>query len=157
RGIPCDTHGDLRLDHVYHFPDRPVPADWVVIDCIEFNERFRFADPVADMAFLAMDLCLHARRDLTTSFADRYFRRSGDQEGRSLLPFYIAYRAAVRAKVQGMKAAESELPGSERTLALAKSRARWLLALSELETPRRKPCLLLVGGLPGTGKSTLSR
>jgi aminoglycoside phosphotransferase family enzyme/predicted kinase len=157
RNVPCDTHGDLRLDHVYHFPNKPAPADWVVIDCIEFNERFRFADPVADMAFLVMDLSLHGRRDLASSFADSYIRRSADQEGRSLLPFYTAYRATVRAKVQGMKAAEPEIPGPERTLALAKSRARWLLALGELEKPPQRPCLILVGGLPGSGKSTLSR
>src|SRR5262249_43917447 len=49
--VPCDTHGDLRLDHVYVFPDKAPPGDIVIIDCIEFNERFRFADPVADMAF----------------------------------------------------------------------------------------------------------
>src|SRR5262249_39302535 len=55
RGAPCDTHGDLHLDHVYLFPDRAPPDDLVVIDCIEFNERFRFADPVADVAFLVMD------------------------------------------------------------------------------------------------------
>src|SRR4029077_13131190 len=36
RGIPCDTHGDLHLDHVYLFPDRSPPADLVVVDCIEF-------------------------------------------------------------------------------------------------------------------------
>src|SRR5581483_1659954 len=56
RHVPRDTHGDLRLAHVYSFPDRPPPQDLVVIDCIEFNERFRYADPVADMAFLVMDL-----------------------------------------------------------------------------------------------------
>src|SRR5262249_48812105 len=43
RGVPRDTHGDLHLDHVYLFPERPPPGDLVVIDCIEFNERFRFA------------------------------------------------------------------------------------------------------------------
>jgi aminoglycoside phosphotransferase family enzyme len=58
RGVPRDTHGDLHLDHIYLFPDRTPPADLVVIDCIEFNERFRYADPVADMAFLFMDLPL---------------------------------------------------------------------------------------------------
>jgi aminoglycoside phosphotransferase family enzyme len=51
RGVPRDTHGDLRLGHVYLFPDREPPGDLVIIDCIEFNERFRFADPIADMAF----------------------------------------------------------------------------------------------------------
>src|SRR5207248_8790465 len=39
RGVPRDTHGDLHLDHVYHFPDREPPADLVAIDCVEFSER----------------------------------------------------------------------------------------------------------------------
>ncbi len=157
RGVPCDTHGDLHLDHVYHFPDRTAPADWVVVNCIEFNERFRFADPVADMAFLAMDLSLRGWRDLADSFAEDYFRCADDNEGCRLLPFYTAYRAAIRAKVEGMKLAEKEIPESERARALTKARARWLLAIGELEDPSRRPCLILVGGLPGTGKSTLAR
>src|SRR6202022_3137541 len=109
RGVPRDTHGDLHLDHFYIFPDQQPPADLVIIDCIEFNERFRFADPVADMAFLVMDLIFHGRRDLANAFATAYFRASGDEEGRGLLPFYTAYRAAVRAKVDGVKALEEEI------------------------------------------------
>src|SRR5205085_8250429 len=96
RGVPRDTHGDLHLDHVYLFPDRPPPDDLVVIDCIEFNERFRFADPVADLAFLVMDLLFCDRRDLADALADAYFRATGDDEGRTLLPLYTAYRATVR-------------------------------------------------------------
>src|SRR5262249_39475543 len=133
------------------------PADLVVIDCIEFNERFRFADPVADMAFLAMDLAFHGRRDLARAFADAYFEAAGDAEGRALLPFYTAYRAAVRGKVEGFKLGEAEVPGAERAAARARARAHWLLALGDLEEPGRWPCLVLVGGLPGTGKSTLAR
>jgi len=157
KGVPRDGHGDLRLDHVYLFPDRPPPADLVVIDCIEFNERFRHADPVADMSFLVMDLIRHGQRDLAHTFADAYFRTSGDEEGRSLLPFYTAYRAAVRGKVEGVKFSEPEVPEADRTAALIWARACWLLALRELETPDRRPCLVLVGGLPGSGKSTLAR
>jgi predicted kinase len=157
RGVPRDTHGDLHLDHVYLFPERRPPDDLVVIDCIEFNERFRYADPVADMAFLVMDLLFHGRRDLARAFADAYFRASADEEGRILLPFYTAYRAAVRGKVEGMAAAEKEVPEAERAVLRAKARAHWLLALGQLEAPSRKPCLLLVGGLPGAGKSTLAR
>ena len=74
-----------------------------------------------------------------------------------LLPFYRAYRAAVRGKVEGMKLAETEVPEAEKAAARAKARARWLFALAELEEPGRKPCLVLVGGLPGSGKSTLAR
>ena len=152
-----DTHGDLHLDHVYHFPERGTPNDLAIIDCIEFNERFRYADPVADMAFLVMDLAFHGRRDLARAFAAAYFREAGDEEGRELLPLYTTYRAVVRAKVEGFELVEAEIDAAERDAALVRARAHWLLALGELEEARRRPCLLLVAGLPGTGKSTLAR
>ncbi len=156
RGIPRDTHGDLRLDHIYLLPDRPSADKLAIIDCIEFNERFRFADPVADMAFLVMDIIFHGRRDLADAFAEEYFRASGDEEGRALLPFYTSYRAAVRGKVEDFELLEPEIPEAERAAAAARARAHWLLALGELETPGLKPCLLMIGGLPGTGKSSLA-
>jgi predicted kinase len=99
----------------------------------------------------------HGRRDLAETFSQAYFQVSGDDEGRVLLPFYSAYRAVVRGKVEGFELAEKEIPESERVAAVARARAHWLLALGELEEPNRKPCLILVGGLPGTGKSTLAR
>ncbi|MDH3735059.1 MAG: AAA family ATPase, partial [Gemmatimonadota bacterium] len=155
-GVPRDTHGDLHLDHIYLFDDRDPPADIVIVDCIEFNERFRHADPVADIAFLDMDLRFHGRRDLARTLVESYFEASGDAEGRALLRFYSAYRAAVRAKVVGMRALEPEVPDASRAEATAEAEAHWLLALELLEPPGRRPCLVLVGGLPGTGKSTLS-
>jgi len=157
RGIPRDTHGDLRLDHVYWFPERDPPGDWVVVDCIEFDERFRYADPVADIAFLAMELTLHGRGDLATSFSEAYLRASADEEGRSMLSFYKAYRAAVRGKVEGMKLALSEIPEVQRSAAQTRARALWLFALAELEDASSRPCLALVAGLPGAGKSSLAR
>lgn len=156
RGVPRDTHGDLHLDHVYHFPGRPAPDDLVVIDCIEFNERFRFADPVADMAFLVMDLRYRGRPELAAAFVEAYFAAANDVEGQRLLPFYVAYRAAVRGKVEGIESAEPEVPAADRAAVLAQAKAHWLLALGELESPDRRPCLVLVAGLPGTGKSTLA-
>jgi aminoglycoside phosphotransferase family enzyme/predicted kinase len=157
RGVPRDGHGDLRLGHVYLFPARQPPGDLVIVDCIEFADRFRHADPVADMAFLVMDFARHGRRDLGHASAEAYFRASADAEGRTLLPFYTAYRAAVRGKVHGLKHTEQEVPAPERATALAEARAHWLLALGELEEAGRRPGLVLVGGLPGTGKSTLAR
>lgn len=156
-GVPRDTHGDLHLDHVYLFPDAAPPNDLLMIDCIEFADRFRFADPVADMAFLLMDLAFHGRRDLARIFTEAYFESSGDAEGRSLAPFYSAYRAVVRAKVEGMELGEKEIYAEERRQAEQRAKAHWLLALGELEEPARRPALVLVGGLPGSGKSTLAR
>lgn len=155
-GVPRDTHGDLHLEHVYALPDRPAPDDLVAVDCIEFNRRFRYADPVADMAFLAMDLVYHGRPDLAERFADAYFRSSDDAAGRTLLPFYRSYRAAVRGKVEGILSGEDEVQENQRVRAADRARGHWLLALSELASPRERPALVLVGGLPGTGKSTLA-
>lgn len=154
RDVPCDTHGDLRLDHVYFLPDHEQP---VIVDCIEFNPAFRFADPVADTAFLAMDLAQAGRRDLAGSFADAYFRAADDEEGRELLSFYVSYRAAVRGKVQGIKAAEGDVPEEERREAARTARGHWLLALETLEAAGERPGLVLVGGLPASGKTTLAR
>lgn len=153
RGVPRDTHGDLHLDHVYFGGD----GEPFAIDCIEFNERFRYADPVADVAFLVMDLKFRGRPDLAAALAEEYFAASGDAEGRGLLPFYTAYRAAVRGKVEGFELAEPEVPDDEKAAAAGRAKAHWLLALGELEEPARRPGLVLVGGLPGTGKSTLAR
>jgi predicted kinase len=59
--------------------------------------------------------------------------------------------------VEGLLLAEKEVPAEERAKALTRARAHWLLALVELEEPNRRPCLVLVIGLPATGKSTLAR
>ncbi len=156
RDVPRDTHGDLRLDHVYLLGDAGAMPRIVIIDCIEFNPQLRYADPVADIAFLLMDLESRGYADLARLLADEYFRATGDDEGRTLLGFYTSYRAAVRGKVEGMKATESEVPTPQRAAAAQAARAYWMLALAELEPPEGRPCLVLVGGLPGVGKSTLA-
>lgn len=154
RGVPCDTHGDLRLDHVYFLEGASEPT---VVDCIEFNPAFRYADPVADMAFLAMDLQQAGRWEAGRAFADAWFRAAGDDEGRPLLPFYLSYRAAVRGKVQGIKAADEAVPEEARREAARTATGHWLLALDALLPPGERPGLVLVGGLPATGKSTVAR
>lgn len=148
--------GDLRLEHVFLFPDRAVPNDIVVLDGIEFSPSLRRIDVAADVAFLVMELSFVGRRDLAKRFADIYFSETTDVTGCDVLPFFAVYRSAVRAKVAAIVAAEPEIPPADRAKALVRSRAHWLWCLSELETPDRRPALVLVSGLPGTGKSTLS-
>ncbi len=152
-----DLHGDLRLEHVFLFPDRPPPSDIVILDGIEFDSGLRRIDVVADIAFLVMELSFAGCRDLAQNVADVYFSETNDVTGRSLLPLFTAYRSAVRAKVAAILGSELEIPHPDRDEALARSQAHWLWCLSELEQPSRRPALVLVTGLPGTGKSTLAR
>ena len=151
-GVARDTHGDLRLEHVYISGD-----DLWIVDCIEFNEAFRYADPVSDVAFFAMDLGFRGYDDEARQFLDAYFQETKDDEGRRLVDFYVAYRSCVRAKVHGFKSMESEVPKPKRRQAHRKARAHWLYALSRLEAPEQGPELLLLAGLPAAGKSTLGR
>lgn len=152
-----DVHGDLRLEHVYYFPDSSSPGDVVILDGIEFDPGFRRIDVVADMAFLTMELCFMGFPELADAFANAYFAESGDSTGLDVLPLFAVYRSAVRAKVAAILACESEVPEADRTKAVQRSRSHWLWCLSELESPGQRPALVLVSGLPGTGKSTLSR
>jgi aminoglycoside phosphotransferase family enzyme len=151
-----DLHGDLRLEHIFLFPDRLPPNDIVILDGIEFDPGLRRIDVVADIAFAVMELSFAGRRDLANVFADVYFSETHD-DGRELLPLFAAYRSAVRAKVAAILGTEPEIPHPDRDQALARSQAHWLWSLSELERPGRRPALVLVTGLPGTGKSTLAK
>jgi aminoglycoside phosphotransferase family enzyme/predicted kinase len=160
--VPCETHGDLRLEHVY-LMDTVDPATatigtsgLVIVDCIEFSPRFACADPVADIAFLAMDLRAHGAWPEARVLLDAYFDESHDHEGRALVPLYVAYRSTVRAKVRALQANAPGIPAAQRAEALQLARAHVQLAVGELALPGERPCLVLIGGLPGTGKSVLS-
>ncbi len=60
-----DVHGDLRLEHVFLFPEQAIPNDIVILDGIEFSPSLRQIDIVADIAFLVMELSFVGRRVLT--------------------------------------------------------------------------------------------
>ncbi len=155
-GMIREVHGDLRLEHVFLFEDEAPPADFVVLDGIEFDPALRWIDVVADIAFLTMELSFSGQHDLARVFTDAYFSTSNDLDGPSLLPLFAAYRSAVRAKVAAIVAGESEIAAHDREQAKDRSRAHWLWCLGELESPDQRPALVMVSGLPGTGKSTLA-
>lgn len=151
-----DCHGDLRLQHVYSLGQeadgRPRLA---VIDCIEFNERFRYGDVAGEVAFLTMELDAAGRPDLSLAFVDAYVRASDDASLRELLPFYACYRAYVRAKVAAFQIDEPEIPEAQREG--ARQRAQALLTLAaHYASGLGRQTLLLIGGVMGTGKSTLA-
>ena len=146
-----DGHGDLRLEHVYFERDEPI-----VIDAIEFNERFRIGDVAADVAFLAMELDARSRPDLSASFLASFARQSGDYDLYGVLDFYLSYRAWVRGKVAGFLATD---PTSDADKVRRKSReAETLFALARTYASRRSAggAVIAVGGVIGSGKSTLA-
>jgi aminoglycoside phosphotransferase family enzyme/predicted kinase len=152
QGYVRDGHGDLRLEHVYLADG----ADPVIIDCIEFNERFRFADVCSDLAFLSMDLGCLGRLDLKERLLSTYARESGDHDLFALVDFYESYRAYVRAKVSAFTLASGSLSYTERAKLEAEARRYLLVALAAERPALTAPRLVAVGGLIASGKSSLA-
>ena len=135
-----ECHGDLHLSNVVLLDGAPR-----LFDGIEFNPQFRWADVMADVAFLVMDCEARGREDLASRFLDAWLEASGDYAGLELLLWYVVYRAMVRAKVaasrmdQGDEASRAEL-------------ARYLeYALARIEP--RTGCVWIASGPSGSGKS----
>jgi hypothetical protein len=147
-----DGHGDLRLEHCYLEADGSVR----IIDCIEFNERFRYADVCADAAFLSMDLAWHGRTDLSEDFLAEYARQAGDYDLYGLVDFYESYRAHVRAKVSSILVDDEGAASEARERAAAQARKYYLLAEACTHEPLERPQLLAVGGMIASGKSTIA-
>jgi predicted kinase len=127
-----------------------------IIDCIEFNERFRYADVCADIAFLSMDLAWHDRVDLAERFLATYARATGDYDLYALVDFYESYRAYVRAKVSALSLGSNTLGHDARVELEAHARRYLLLALAVERPTLDRPRLIAVGGVIASGKSSLS-
>ena len=95
-----ETHGDLYSGNIF-----VTPKDTFIFDAIEFNPGINTTDVAAEIAFLCMDLEFLGRDDLSEAFSSKYILESNDKEILKLLSFYKGYRACVRAKVNGYKAA----------------------------------------------------
>lgn len=139
----CDGHGDLQAADVFCLDDGPR-----ILDCLEFDDRLRYGDVLADVAFLAADLEHHGSRREATVLLREYERCSGRQFPPSLEHFYMAARAHVRILVECLQL-EQGIPVDPT------SPGRLLdQALGHLRDGRVR--LVMVGGLPGSGKSTLA-
>jgi len=117
-----DCHGDLRLEHIF------LGDEVSIFDCIEFNERFRYTDVAADLAFLAMDLDYQGREDLNPPLIQTYIQTSGDRDIREVLDFYKCYRAYVRGKVESFRLDDPNIPEEEKKEALKRARRYFDLA-----------------------------
>ncbi len=147
-----DGHGDLRLEHVY-FDGEEQPQ---IIDCIEFNDRFRYGDVCSDVAFLSMDLAHFGAVDLAERLLAQYTRATNDFDLYDLVDFYEGYRAFVRGKIAHFVASDAAVPADARSAAEAQARGYFLLALSTERRALLAPQVVCVGGIIASGKSTLA-
>jgi hypothetical protein len=143
-GRLVDGHGDLQAEDVFVLDDGPR-----LLDCLEFDERLRVGDGLADAAFLAMDLERLGAPTAAARFLDAYRAAAADDGPPSLADAFVAYRAHVRSKVACIRARQD--PDGD---AAAQARLLADLALAHLE--RATVRLVLVGGLPGSGKTTVA-
>jgi uncharacterized protein len=148
KGCIRDGHGDLRTEHVYFYDGIQI------IDCVEFNDRFRYGDVVSDLAFLHMDLESLGYPDTSRVIVSAYTEHSGDRECYALLDFYAAYRAIVKVKVACLRSTEVE--ALEVRLALKKSAGDYLAQAYRYALQFSRPTLWVFCGLPATGKSALA-
>lgn len=143
-----EGHGDLHAGNLCLLDGRVV-----AYDCIEFSPAFRCRDVACEIAFLAMDLDYRGFRGFAAQLVRRYAEHSGDEDLPRLLPFYKTHLALVRAKVAALRSQSGNLSESERGNALAEGRRYAQLAASY----RLAPVLVVMCGLPGSGKSWAAR
>ena len=142
-GLVRDGHGDLLADDIFVLDDGAR-----VLDALEFDERLRVCDVWMDVAFLAMDLERLGHPRLADAFLQAYAERAGNEPPSSLRHFFIAYRALVRIKVAALRFDQGDPAAAVEAKALA------ALCLRHLR--KSTVTLTLVGGLPGSGKTTLA-
>jgi uncharacterized protein len=141
-------HGDLHLGNIVLLEGRPV-----LFDCLEFDEALASIDTLYDLAFLLMDLQHQDLGALAQRLLNGYLDATWDDGGLALLPLFLACRAAIRAKVLGLGAARGA--NGSGVPEVAEGRDYLDRALAYLDPPRAR--LLAIGGVSGTGKSTLAR
>lgn len=150
QGYVRECHGDLHLGNIVLIGGQPV-----IFDCIEFNPALRWIDTMDEAAFATMDLLQRGRSDLAWRFLNAMLEANGDYGGISVLRFYLAYRAAVRAKVCAIRAAQDDVAQLIRVREL--DTCRRYLALAGECLARRRPALIITCGLPGSGKTTFAQ
>lgn len=143
-----DCHGDLRAEHIYFL----TAAQIRIIDCIEFNQRFRYIDVASEVAFLAMDIERLGFPELANHFVQSYVRHTGDLTLYRLLDFYRCYRAFVRGKVAALRMGGTQ---AHRDAFAPLARHYFRVAARDAERFSR-PILIITTGLIGSGKSSIA-
>jgi aminoglycoside phosphotransferase family enzyme/predicted kinase len=148
RGMIRRGHGDLHLRNICLWEGRPT-----LFDAIEFSEELATIDRLYDLAFLLMDLEHRGAKAFSNRVFNRYLDRGEEEEGRAALPLFMATRALIRSHVSASTARRQEQGGKAQT---SRDESRRYLDLALRLLQPATPSLIAVGGLSGTGKSTLA-
>jgi aminoglycoside phosphotransferase family enzyme/predicted kinase len=150
-GFVRHCHGDLHLRNIVEIEGEPV-----LFDALEFDDRLATVDVLYDLAFLLMDLGARGLIDHANAVLNSYLEISGDTAnliGLRGLPLFLSMRAMIRAKVELLRSEQG--PKEDRDEARVRAHGYCLLARDYLEM--RPPRLIAIGGLSGSGKSTVAR
>lgn len=142
-----DGHGDLLADDIFLLPQGAQ-----VLDCLDFDDGLRWMDVVDDLASLVMDLERLGAAEVAWQLVHDYHEFSGAVEPKSLSHHYVAYRAVMRAKVAAIRESTTAGPVSD----AAALQAGALVALGLRHLRAGLPRLVLLGGAPASGKSTVA-
>ncbi len=142
-GFIRECHGDLHLGNIAWVDGAPL-----IFDALEFNPALRHIDVISEIAFLVMDLRHRGRSELAWRLLNRYLEQTGDINGLAALPYYQVYRAMVRAKVAAILASSTSKDFSE---------CLTYLELANRLAHDRRPALVLMHGVSGSGKTWLSQ
>jgi uncharacterized protein len=154
-GYVRHCHGDLHLRNIVEIDGAPV-----LFDAIEFDDRLATIDVLYDLAFLLMDLGKRELRPHANALLNAYLdagRGTGNLPGLAALPLFLSMRAAIRAKVELLRARKLAQSAGDLARNLARDDARSYFELARGFLVPSKPRLIAVGGLSGTGKSAVAR
>jgi uncharacterized protein len=141
-GAVCDGHGTLRASDVFLLDDGPR-----ILDRQDLDEEGRYGDVLVDVASLVQELELSGGPGTGEALLRAYRSRSAGEHPASLAHFYVAQQAHVRLLTDCLRQ-EQGLHAAQHPQALVDQ------AITHLQAAL--PLLVLVGGLPGTGRSTVA-
>ncbi len=150
-GYVRHCHGDLHLRNIVAIDGAPV-----LFDAIEFDDAIATIDVLYDLAFLLMDLGARGLGAHANGLLNAYLDATGDTAtllGLKALPLFLSLRAMVRAKVELLRAG---LAASGARLE-ARTRAASYMAQARGYLAPPRPRLVAIGGLSGSGKSSVAR
>jgi aminoglycoside phosphotransferase family enzyme/predicted kinase len=142
-------HGDLHLRNISLWRGAPT-----LFDCIEFSESIACIDVLYDLAFLLMDLRQRGLDRFANLVLNTYLDVADETDGLAALPLFLSLRAAIRAHT-GVAAARAQTDAEKARREI--TAAQRYFAMAQTLFRPAEPQLVAIGGLSGTGKSTIAR